>query len=140
MQRGEVREDNVTLTKEIPKDRWKSFFEILNRHVGERPIRIEVIGRPLGDQEMAGLLPFRGLAFEPEGSERGTLTVTAGSDTDEVNHRIVGPQRVYTAHNDIGELEWICIEEHGEAGDAQTLIHFEHLPALEATYLDDQRA
>ena len=128
----------MILTKEIPRDQWPWFFRILDRHVGDRPIRVEVIGRPLGAQGMGELLPFRGLVYESKGSEHGSLTVIAGTDAGEVTHLIVGPLHVYTAHNDIGELEWICIEERGEAGDARTLVHFEHLPQLEAEYPEEQ--
>jgi hypothetical protein len=126
-------------TLEIPRERWSSFVEIFNRTVGERPIRVEVIGRPLGDQEMAELLPFHGVEYDSKGSERGTFSVTVGSSRGELSHRVIGPTRIYLAQNDFGEIEWLAIVERGEAGDVETLIHFERVPELEAEYPHETR-
>jgi hypothetical protein len=121
---------------EIPRERWLSFMELFNRLLGERPIRIEVVGRPLGDEEMAELLPFVAIDYESKGSERGTFTVTVGSSRGELSHRVVGPTHLYLAQNEAGEIEWLAIQEEGEAGDKKTLIHFERVPELEAAYDD----
>ena len=43
---------------EIPKERWSSFLQTINRLAGGRPVRLEVARRELGDQEMAELLPL----------------------------------------------------------------------------------
>ena len=117
-------------TVEIPKEQWSSFIQRLDRHIGERPFRVEVVGRALGDQEMERLLPFHGLDYDSKGSEAGSLTITGGTDGGEATHRIIGPTRLYMAINDAAEIEWLAIEEVGEVGPAQTLIHFEHLPEL----------
>lgn len=119
---------------EIPRERWQSFLELFNRLLGERPIRIEVVGRPIGDQEMAELLPFMGIEYDEKGSERGTLTVSVGSSRGELSHRVVGPTHLYLAEDETGQIEWLAIEETGEAGDLKTLIHFERVPELESTY------
>jgi hypothetical protein len=118
-------------TFEIPKDRWLGFLATFNRAVDGRPVRIEVVGRTLGDQEMAGKLPLQGVDFETRGAEAGTVTVHSGQDPGQFTHRILQPLRMYLYQNDLGELEWLAIQE---AGDAQTLIHFEHVPELEANY------
>jgi hypothetical protein len=123
-----------TLT--VPPDRWSSFLRMLDRQLADRPIFIEVMGRSLGDQQMATRSPFRGIDYDEKGSERGSLTITVGTDRGEVSHRIIGPTRMYVALTDAGEVEWVAIEERGERGDAQTLVHFERLPALEAEYLE----
>jgi hypothetical protein len=117
-------------TLQIPPERWELALESLAHYIGERPIRVEVMGRALGDQEMAQLLPFRGVTFEARGSERGSLTVMAGSDVEPLEHRIADPIAVYLALNDAGEMTWLAFEEAGELGIARTLIHFEPLPAL----------
>ena len=115
-------------TFEIPKDRWPGFLATFNRALMGRPIRIEVVGRTLGDQEMADKLPFQGLDLETKGTEAGTLTVHSGYELEELAHRVLHPLRIYLYQNDLGELEWLAIEE---ADGAQTLIHFEHIPELE---------
>jgi hypothetical protein len=118
-------------TFEIPKDRWTGFIATFNRALAGRPIRIEVMGRALGDQEMADKLPFQGLDFETKGTEAGTLTIHSGYELEALAHRVLRPSRIYLYQNDLGELEWLAIDE---AGDARTLIHFEHIPELEAGY------
>lgn len=121
---------------EIPRERWSAFVRTFNRVLGERPVRVEVVGRPLGDQEMAQTLPFHGIDYDSKGSERGTLTITVGGESGEVVHRIIGPTRLYLGQTDGGEIEWLAVEETGEAGDVKTLVHFEHLPELEAHFED----
>jgi hypothetical protein len=119
-------------TLEIPRERWERAMESLARRLGERPISVEVIGRPLGDQELGNRLPFRGLDYDAKGSERGSLTVMAGTDAASFEHRIVDPTAVYLAIDDAGEIAWLAVEEKGDEGVARTLIHFEPLPALSA--------
>jgi len=118
--------ESMLHTLEIPRDRWMSFLRSFNRLLGERPIRIEVVGRPMGDQEMGNLLPFRGIDYDS-----ASITVHVGSERGELSHRILGATRLYVVQNGSGEFEWLAIEE---AGDVRTLIHFEHLPELEASY------
>jgi hypothetical protein len=118
-------------TLEIPRHRWPRFLDLVNRILDQRPIRIEVMGRSLGDQSMAALLPFHGLDYDRRGRE---LSIHVGFDRGVLTHRIVGPTRIYIAQNDIGEVEWLAIEEVGEIGDAVTLLHFEHIPELQADY------
>ena len=117
-------------TLEIPRARWETALSALTRQIGGRAIRVQVIGRLLGDQEMTELLPFRGIEFDPRGSERGSLTVSAGSDEAPFEHRIFDPTAVYLALNERGEIEWLGIEERGDDGIARTIIQFEQLPEL----------
>jgi hypothetical protein len=127
-------------TMEISQEHWTSFLKSIDRMLSDRPIRLEVFGRSLGDQEMGDKLPFRSLQFDIKGSEKGTLTVTVGTDRGEVTHRVVGPTRIYLGQNELGEFLWLAIEEKGEVGDVRTLIHFEHLPELQAEYTDTDTA
>lgn len=118
---------------EIPRERWIMFMRSFNKLLAERPVRIEVVGRPLGDQEMADLRPFHGIDYDAKGSERDTITLTVGGEDGELSHRVVGPTRLYLGQQD-GVIEWLAIEETGEAGDVTTLVHFERVPELEAAY------
>jgi|GEM_PF-385671 len=124
-------------TLEIPKENWMSFLEMLNRHAADRPLRLEVVNRELGDQEMGDYLPFRGINFEAKGSDRGDLLIITGSDRGELTHRIARPTRIYILHNEAAELELVTIEE---ADNGKTLMYFEHLPALpEELHQDPQQ-
>jgi len=114
-------------TLDIPKENWTSFINTLNRHALERPVRLEVAQRELGDQEMANLQPLRGMDFETKGSARGAFLVSVGSDEEELTHRIDNPKRLYVGQNEAAEMEWLAIDEEPIG---TTFIYFEHLPAL----------
>jgi hypothetical protein len=116
-------------TIEIPPERWNDFLKVLNRHAAERPIRVEYDDLEVGVQELGRLLPFRELAFEGKGSERGNLILSADSGpdrTDELTHEIPNPKRIYAGYNEAAEMEWLAIDE----GSAKTFLYFEHLPAM----------
>ncbi|HME91124.1 MAG TPA: DUF5335 family protein [Myxococcaceae bacterium] len=113
---------------EVPKQGWGSFLVALNRLAQDRPVRLEVISRELGDQEMADKLPLIGIDFETKGSERGDLLVTVLSDDGPLTHRIEKPTQFFLAHNETGELlQTVAVLD---ASGGETIIYFEDLPAL----------
>jgi hypothetical protein len=118
-------------TVEIPQPRWPSFLKMLNRLAGGKPVRLEVAGRELGDQEMGNLLPLNDVDLETKGSERGRIIVSVGSDRGELMHLIQEPALMAVGLNEVSEPQWLAIKERGEA---TTILHFEQLPALEAEY------
>jgi len=123
----------MTRTVEIPQDRWTAFLKMLNRLADDRPVRLEVARRELGDQEMGNLLPLVDVDFETKGSDRGALIIAVGSDRGELTHLIERPTRMAIGLNDVNEPQWLAIDEQGEG---TTIVHFEHLPALEQEYAD----
>jgi len=127
----------MTRTVEIPQDRWTAFLKMLNRLADGRPVRLEVARRELGDQEMGNLLPLVDVDFETKGSDRGALIIAVGSDRGELTHLIGRPTRMAIGLNDVNEPQWLAIDEQGEG---TTIVHFEHLPALEQGYADSAAA
>lgn len=123
----------MTRTVEISQDRWTAFLKMLNRLADGRPVRLEVARRELGDQEMGNLLPLVDVDFETKGSDRGALIIAVGSDRGELAHVIEKPRRMAIGLNDVNEPQWLAIDEQGEG---TTIVHFEHLPALEQEYAD----
>lgn len=117
----------MTRILEIPKERWSSFLQTINRLAGGRPVRLEVARRELGDQEMAELQPLTEIDFETKGSERGALVVSVGSDRGELTHIIAKPARIAVGLNDAGEPQWVAVDE---ADGGTTIVHFEQMPAL----------
>ena len=113
---------------EVPKQNWASFLLALNRLAQDRPVRLEVINRELGDQEMVEKLPLIGIDFETKGSERGDLLVTVLSDDGPLTHRMEKPTRLFIAHNETGELMQTLAVLEADGGE--TIIYFEDLPAL----------
>src|SRR5262249_52568052 len=112
----------------VPKQGWGSFLVGRNRLAQDRPIRLEVISRELGDQEMADKLPLIGIDFETKGSERGDLLVTVLSDDGPLTHRMEKPTRLFIAHNETGELMQTLAVLEADGG--ATIIYFEDLPPL----------
>jgi hypothetical protein len=127
----------MTRTVEISQDRWTAFLKMLNRLADGRPVRLEVARRELGDQEMGNLLPLVDVDFETKGSDRGALIIAVGSDRGELAHVIEKPRRMAIGLNDVNEPQWLAIDEQGEG---TTIVHFEHLPALEQGYADSAAA
>lgn len=114
-------------TFDVPKENWVNFVNTLNRHALEQPVRLEVVDRELGDQELEDLQPLRGLFFETKGSDRGSFLLTVGTDEGELTHRIDVPKRLYVGHNEGQEMEFLGIDEEPVG---TTIIYFEHLAAL----------
>jgi hypothetical protein len=113
---------------EVPKQSWTSFLQDLNRLAQDRPVRLEVINRELGDEEMASKLPLVAIDFETKGSERGDFLVTLMSDDGPLTHRIEKPTQLYVAHDEAGGLlQTLAVLE---AGGGETIIYFEEVPAL----------
>src|SRR5262249_22433878 len=105
----------MTRTIEIPQQKWPSFLRMLNRLADGRPIRLEVARRDLGDQEMGGMLPLQDIDLETKGSERGKLSISVGSDRGELIHLIEQPTHIAMGLNEVGEPQWVAIDEPGSA-------------------------
>src|SRR6476660_6943946 len=115
--------DGMIRHLDIPKERWSTFLEVFDRQVDGQSIRIEAIGRDLGDQDLATHLPLRGIDYEPHGSEQGSLLVTVVGEDGDIVHRIGRALRIYLGQNgESGRFDWLAIEE---LGGGKTIIHFE---------------
>jgi uncharacterized protein DUF5335 len=118
-------------TIDIPNERWPSFLNMLGKLANGRLVRIEVVQRDLGDQDMDTRLPLIDIDLETKGSEKGRIIVSVGSERGELTHLIGKPARLAVGVNDANEPQFVAIYEEG---GASTIIHFEQLPALEAEY------
>lgn len=115
-------------THEIPKDQWTQWLTLLTRQGADRPIRIEVENRDIGDQLVGRQLPLIGIALDEAGSEAINIEVSATEpDGGWLGHRIEWPMRLYMRMRDGGEVECLEIED---ARGGKTLIFFEQPLAL----------
>jgi hypothetical protein len=119
----------MSLTVEIPRESWGQWLDDLSKRAREHPVRIEVIDREVGDQEMAQFLPLIGVSLEKEGSEAGEVEIAVASGQADLDHRIEKPARIFVEASDQGVLECLDIED---VGGGKTLVYFEHLPPLPA--------
>jgi hypothetical protein len=116
---------------DIPKESWKSFFRTLSRLALDRPIRLEVERRGLGDQEMGRYLPLRSFEYEARRSEPESLMIVVGSGRGTLMHLIETPVLVCIGHNEAAQLEWLAI---GERDEGKTIVYFEHPAQLPAEH------
>lgn len=113
----------MSKTHEIPHERWGDYLNALSNREKERPVRIQVEGRELGDQVVAHDLPLMGISLERKGSEKGAIEVTlADREAIKLTHLIAAPERVYVEENDAGEVQVLDIESREQV---KTLIFFE---------------
>lgn len=119
----------LSRTLEIPRESWGPWLNDLSKRAREHPVRIEVIDRELGDQEMARLLPLVGISIENKGSDAGEVEIAVASAQGDLDHRVDEPARIYVEASDQGLLECLEIED---VGGGKTLVYFEQLPPLPA--------
>ena len=117
----------MTPSFEIPRERWPEFLKMVNQHVLDNPVTVELAHQELLDQEVGTLLPLRNIDFETKGSERGHVILTVGTDREELTHEIKTPTRLFVGTREMSAIEWLAIED---AEGGKTMIHFEHLLAL----------
>lgn len=113
-------------TREIPKERWASFLALVQELQRDRPVRVEIIGVQIGDQELAGPAQLRAIGL----SSKGTAGKTIEIDLDMaggLDHRVFRPAHVYAVHTPSGELDCLNIEDESQT---KTLIRFEEPPLL----------
>ncbi|MHB8876428.1 MAG: DUF5335 family protein [Myxococcaceae bacterium] len=116
-------------TREIPRERWGEYLEQLAERERDHPVRLEIIGKPLGAQPIEEHAPLLGIEFEKKGSEKGAIEVTVGGENGRLGHRIESPVHLYAEENAAGEVETLDIEDREQV---KTLVIFEHPMALEA--------
>lgn len=119
----------MSLTFEIPRENWSTYLDELNKNAKDHTVRVEVMNRELGDQELAESVPLVGVDFETKGSMAGSIDIVAISPSKktDMDHRIAKPEHVYIKANDAGQLETIAIEE---SSGGTTFVYFEELPML----------
>lgn len=116
-------------TVEIATDDWTRFFDDFSRsHMGWI-VSVEVVGRTIGDQEVASGLPLVGLGADTRDGER-RVEVTVGRDPEShATHIIEMPRRVWLEQSDLPGNESIAIA----ADDGTTtIVAFQHVAPARA--------
>jgi acetoin utilization protein AcuB len=113
-------------TREIPRERWSSFLALIEHLQKDRPVRVEVIGPQLGDQELAGRAQLRSISAPSKGTGARTIEIDLGVDAG-LDHRVFRPVHVYAIQSSAGTLDCLDIEDESQT---KTLIRFEEPPLL----------
>lgn len=103
---------NSTTSLEIPKARWREFFESLGKDYWGWAVTVEVLNVPLGDQPAVSGLPFQGISYEVAGSQAGDILIEAGdAGTPFETHLVHRPRVVRVAATQPGAEADLEIED-----------------------------
>lgn len=107
------------MTFDIPKEKWKEFFDDLSKRRFGWETKIEVLDESVGDQILSEGLPLNGVTFE-EKAGRQELEIAIGETTsNHITHNIENPSKV--AYLDEGDFFGGVIEIEDEA-ETKTLV------------------
>ena len=94
----------MTLTNQIPRERWLDFCATFSNGNRGRLLSIEVHTDDQGDNQLVTSVPLIGIAYDPP--EKGNdIVVTIGHDEEEEYvHRIPTPTEVRESQADNGQV------------------------------------
>jgi hypothetical protein len=112
-------------TREIPHEKWISFFNDFSKQHEGWIVTVEVIGSDLGDQEEAAGLPLVGISADVKAGENRIVIIVGGKSDQDVNHIVEKPNHVWWkppqgVADDAVEIE----SEDG----TMTLVSFQYIP------------
>ncbi len=115
-------------TTEVPAERWREYLSRIEALQRDRPVRVEILGGEFGDQVLATHAQLRSISLSPPSEVEQEVELDLGVG-DEIDHRVIHPQRLYVVQSSAGELECLDIED-GE--HTKTIIFFEPTQAVDA--------
>ena len=115
-------------TQEIPRDKWKTFFDTFSRQHEGWLATLEVLGSEIGAQQEAGDLPLEGITATSKDSAVESIAISLGkTPEDHITHTITEPTRVWLEQTLLGANAALEIES---ADEVKTLLRFRSaLPA-----------
>jgi|SRR5882762_1251367 len=83
-------------TKEIPRDQWRSFFDVFSRQHEGWLATLEIFGPEVGAQEQARQLPLAGVTVASRVGQPEVITINLGkAPGDHISHTISQPAHVW---------------------------------------------
>ncbi len=123
------------MTRKVPKDKWKRFFDEVSKSRYQWMVNVEVIRNDIGDQYLDLGLPLNGITAEVR-SDRSTIEISVGTTPDQIqSHSIANPQGVaYMSNADDagGTIEIL------ESDSTKTLIQILRPSPLSIDYSNDR--
>jgi Family of unknown function (DUF5335) len=124
-------------TREIPRDEWRSFFDIFSRqHEGWRA-NLEVFGQELDVQHELRELPLKAISLTSTADNSEAITIELGkSSEDHVKHAVIEPTHVWLIRTPEGANAALRIES---ADKTKTMLRFRSavLPELVDGVVDE---
>lgn len=118
------------MTEHIAHTHWRAFFDdVAKKHHGFEA-RLEVLGRTVGDQEVAAWLPFTGISYDPHHHQIAlTLGGISSRYPGHLTHTIAHPRTVAVRSTPEEEVSAVLVESEDAT---ETLIHLRRQPQLTA--------
>lgn len=116
------------VTKEIPREEWKTFLDTFSRQHEGRLASLEVLAADIGAQLEASDLPLEGITATSIDDESQSIAINLGkTPEDHVTRTIAEPTRLWLEQTSVGASEALEIES---ADEVKTLLRFRSaLPA-----------
>lgn len=127
----------MTMTKEIQKENWVTFFDDLTKRRFDWQTKIEVFSDDFGSQVLDEGLPLAGITSEGKG-DKTTVAIFVGTDEDHhQTHTIKNPTKVAYLGDDIKPSGIVEIEE---ASGTKTLVHIIQPMPIVTKFTEDPKA
>jgi hypothetical protein len=116
-------------TEQVPREKWRPYFDELSRHLGTVEATVEIAGRDLGVQLAAERLVLTGITYDHKDDVLVIGLDAPGGMPEEYEHMVQSPQRISVAPGGTAAELIIGIED---AEQHLTIVRFERPPALPA--------
>jgi hypothetical protein len=118
----------VADTYELPRDRWRSYFDDLSRGLATVQATVEIDGPDLGAQVQAEGLVLSGISYDDR-DDVLVVGLSPGGATESLEHLVSSPRRIRVESSDAILPSTIEVED---ADGERTLVRLQPAPALPA--------
>jgi dihydrofolate reductase len=125
--RGMLRR-TVADTNELPRDRWRVYFDDLSRGLATTQATVEIEGPDLGAQVQAEGLVLVGISYDDR-DDVLVIGLSPGGATESLEHLVSSPQRIRVEPSDAILPATVEVED---AEGERTLVRLQPAPALPA--------
>lgn len=82
------------MTREIPKEKWKDFFDELSRKKFNWETMVQVFNYETGAQILNESLPFAGITFEEKNGQKMIEIIVGNGLENHQSHTIFDPEKI----------------------------------------------
>ncbi len=125
---GGMLRRTVADTIELPRDRWRSYFDDLSRGLATMQATVEIDGPGLGAQVQAEGLVLSGMSYDDR-DDVLVVGLSPGGATESLEHLVSSPQRIRVESSDAILPSTIQVED---AEGQRTRVRLQAAPALPA--------
>jgi|SRR5208337_1263600 len=118
----------VADTNELPRDRWRIYFDDLSRGLATTRATVEIDGPDLGAQVQAEGLLLSGISYDDR-DDVLVVGLSPGGAAESLEHLVSRPQRIRVESSDAILPSTIEVED---AEGERTLVRLQAAPALPA--------